>query len=144
REGCAKPPGRYISDVFSVERKPERLEQRRRIAFAGIVLIEAAHDRLQGLHLAAFRAQLARKQRRHIGFAYAGARRCDKNRAHSAALRCRIRPRTICARRSISSSLCCAVNVKRSRAVPGGTVGGRMPVTRKPSSSSRREASSVF
>ncbi len=49
------------------------------------------------------------------------------------AQRTRMRLRTMSARRSISASGCCAVKVKRSRAVPAGTVGGRMATTRKPS-----------
>src|ERR1700732_2914277 len=46
------------------------------------------------------------------------------------------RARTPSARRAISSSGCRAVKAKRSRAVPTGTVGGRIAVTRKPSSAS--------
>ena len=46
---------------------------------------------------------------------------------------CRARCRR--AARSRSSG-CCAVNVRRRRAVPAGTVGGRIATTRKPSSSS--------
>ena len=47
---------------------------------------------------------------------------------------------TSAASRSISPSGWAAVKVKRSRAVPAGTVGGRMAVTRMPSASNNRDA----
>ena len=53
------------------------------------------------------------------------------------------RVRTISASRSISASGCSAVKAKRSRAVPGGTVGGRIATTRKPSASSISDAASA-
>ena len=69
------------------------------------------------------------------GLADVGAGRGDEERGH--ALRCRrgarMRVRTMSASRSISASGCCAVKVRRRRAVPAGTVGGRMATTRKPS-----------
>ena len=59
-----------------------------------------------------------------------GAGRGNEDRAHAWT---RTRLRMISASRAISASGCAALNVSRNRAVPSGTVGGRIATTRKPS-----------
>ena len=69
-----------------------------------------------------------------------GAGRSNEERAHRPG---NMRSRNTAARREMSSPLCSAENVSRSRAVPSGTVGGRIATTRKPSFSNNRDASSA-
>src|SRR5262249_58460236 len=74
------------------------------------------------------------------GLADIGAGGGDEDGSH-AALATRVRTRS--ASRAMSPSSWRAVKAKRSRAVPSGTVGGRIGTTRKPSASRRRAAASA-
>src|SRR6516165_2201995 len=126
----------------------ERLQQDGWIARRPVCLVETGDDRFDGVDETPDHAQVADQRCGDEGLADIGAGCGNENAAHwagiAAAVGCaRMRMRTISARRSISSSGCWAVNVRRSRAVPGGTVGGRMAVTRNPASSSSAEAASA-
>src|SRR6185437_7117497 len=102
--------------------------------------VEAADHRLDRLDDAAHLAEMTDKRSRNVSFAHIRAGGGDEDCGHGHLV---TRRRTLSASRSISASGCWAVNAKRSRAVPGGTVGGRMPTTRKPSSSRDRAATMV-
>src|SRR5262249_6468822 len=140
-----EPPWRDALDLFESRRTAERCEQRGRIAVLPCIRVEAGDKGLYGVDRAGGRgAQAADQTGGYESFSNVGARRCDKDGTHCAGIatrsdRARMRVCTTSARRAISSLGCCAVNVRRRRAVPGGTVGGRMAVTRKPFSSRRAD-----
>src|SRR6202030_719288 len=141
RDRIAEPPRRGPLDFVRRDRQTKRLEQNAGIAVRGLRRIESADDRLDGIDRVSELTQMADQRRGHIGLADVGAGRGDEDGAHE--WRPITRVRTIPARRSISASGCCAVKAKRSRAVPAGTVGGRMATTRKPPASSISEAASA-
>ena len=122
RARAAAPPGSLVSDHRG---------------------IEAAHHRLERCDRPGRPRAGADQPGGDEGLADIGAGRGDEDRRPRSSTRPRCASRTMPASRSIASSGCCAVNVSRSRAVPAGTVGGRMATARKPSSSSRREAASA-
>ena len=128
---------------LSVDRLAERGEQHARIARRGGGRIEAGDDRLERVDRAGRRARPVPDQAGgDEGLADVGAGRGDEDRAH--ALRQDARAHD--ARRGGRSraSGCAALKVSRSRAVPSGTVGGRIATTRKPSCFEQlREASSA-
>ena len=103
--------------------------------------IEAADHRLEGIDGPAGVAQMPDQRGGDKGLADIGAGAGDEDGGHRSALQDAVAHEA--ARRSISASGWPAVNVKRSRAVPAGTVGGRIAITRKPSASRSRDASSA-
>ena len=143
RQRRAEAPGRDALDFVGRDRPPERGEQHRRIAGLDHGGIVAAHHRLERVRpLWPALAQIADQPGGDEGLADIGAGRGDEIGGHDSVppRSCRAR---VAASRAIWSSGCCAVKVRRRRAVPAGTVGGRMAAARKPSSASRREAASV-
>src|SRR5262245_4187068 len=140
RQRRAKTPRRDPIHLFGSYRSSERTQQDSRIAGIGHRSIIAAHDRLERVDWLVGLAQIADERGSHEGLADVGAGRGDEVGSHSYA---NSFSRTISASRAISSSGCCAVNVRRRRAVPAGTVGGRIATTRKPSRSNACEADSA-
>src|SRR4051812_42764078 len=143
-----EPPRRNMLDLRQFGRAPQRHKQGGRITAVPGAGVKSADDRLDRRDRAAGCLHVPDQPRGDEGLAYVGPGRGDEERCHCtgvaqvvAALRtCE---RTSSASRSISSSGCCAVKVRRRRAVPAGTVGGLMATTRKPSSASILDASSA-
>src|SRR5690606_40363051 len=119
-------------------RLPERIEKASRIAFRGTLRIEARDNRLQRMNGATPASQRAHELRGDESLADLRARRRDEERRHAG---CAPSSRgtsavTASATAATSSGECAAENANLRRAVPSGTVGGRIAVTRKPWASS--------
>ena len=146
--GALNRHGEICSTSASSAGRPNASKQGGRIAAVPGAGVKSADDRLDRRDRAAGCLHVPDQPRGDEGLAYVGPGRGDEERCHCtgvaqvvAALRtCE---RTSSASRSISSSGCCAVKVRRRRAVPAGTVGGLMATTRKPSSASILDASSA-
>ena len=128
RQRRGKTPGRDAVDLGGRDRPAQRREQHAWIARRG-----RGRDRNRSPPASARRparpggAPMPDQAGGDEGLADVGAGRGDEDRAH--ALR-RMRVRTISASRAISASGCAALNDSRSRAVPSGTVGGRIATAR--------------
>src|SRR5579883_747114 len=138
RERGAIPEGRNAVEIGLRYRLAERSQQGARIAGLRLRRIEAAGQRLERRDGAAAAAEFGNEPAGDEGLADVGAGTGDENRAHAST-----RSRIKAASRSMSASAWPAVKANRNRAVPSGTVGGRMATARKPSSSSRRDAASA-
>src|SRR6516165_6154695 len=95
-----------------------------------MIRIEPADDRLDRVHDLAHLTQVPDQRGGDKGFPDIGSGRGDEDRGQGQCLSTCVR--TSCASRAMSPSSCCAVKAKRKRAVPAGTVGGRIATTRKP------------
>src|SRR5690606_33997939 len=141
-----EPPRRDGFDRVMRQRLPERIEKASRIAFRRAVRIEARDNRLQRMNGATPASQRAHELDGDESLADLRARRRDEERAHvrfGASSRDGISAATAFATAATSSGEWAAENAKRSRAVPSGTVGGRIAVTRKPWASSAALAASA-
>ena len=127
RQRRGETPGRDAFDFGWRDRAAERGEEHARIARRSGSGIEAGHHGLQRLDAPAGGAPMPDQARGHKGLADVGAGRGDEDRAHGCG---RMRVRTMSARRAISASGWAALKDSRSRAVPSGTVGGRIATAR--------------
>ena len=139
RQRSAEAPWRNAGDFVRRHRTPQRLQENRRIAGRGDGKVIATHNGLERIDRSTRFAQARDQAGGDEGLADVSARGGDKISGHR--FRTITLSRTMVASRSIASSGCCAVNAKRRRDVPAGTVGGRIATARKPSFSMRRDAS---
>src|SRR5262249_33916579 len=145
RQWRLEAPGRDALDLLERWWASERSAQHAGIARRGGGRIETADHGFERSDFAPRGATMSDERRRHERLADIGAGTGDEDRGHVGACSRVWAPsgrsrHTTRARRSISASGWPAVKVNRSRAVPTGTVGGRIATTRKPSFSSCRAA----
>src|SRR5262249_54439618 len=141
-------PRRDRLDFDQCDWAPERGEQNGGIARVPCVRGETTDNRFDPGDGAPRGGNISGQNRGDERLSDIGFGRTDENGAHFtsvviAGASATIRLRTSSAKRSTSRSGCCAVNVSRKRAVPIGTVGGLIAMTRNPSSCSSLEAFSA-
>lgn len=126
RQRGSKSPGTYSVELGGIVGRPERVPQKASITGCRVVCVEARDDWLERENTCPARANLSNRKTGQQCFAHPCPGAGDEYRAHVFASTA-----SIAAASPVTSPKSCdAENAQRNRAVPAGTVGGRIATTR--------------